>query len=100
MGYFPEFNHELFYQNPTTQALLPYTVFMGFFFYLSILVIMNGLLLYTKGWKTASISTIATSIFFSGVFSSFPYIIWIWSIAACFVFAAAIVDATMNKTIG
>lgn len=100
MGYLPELDPTAFYNNPTVQALTPYTAILGMFFYIIILIVMNGLLLYKYGWQLASISTILTSLLFTGVFSSFPYIIWIWVIAAVFVFAAIVTDTFMNKQIG
>lgn len=90
------FNITNFFINPVTEIVAPYTAIIGVWFYVILLVVIDGyVLIKTESWGTASITAIFIAVIFSAILPS--YLVWIWSVAAVFSLAALIVDAIWLK---
>ena len=90
------FNITNFFNNPATGIVAAYTDVIGVWFYVILLVIIDGyVLIKTESWGAASVVAIFMALIFSAILPA--YIVWIWSVAAVFTFAALIVDMIWLK---
>jgi hypothetical protein len=84
------------FNNPVAESLAAYTDVIGIWFYVLLLIIIDGyVLIKTESWGAASIVAIFMAIVFSAILPA--YIVYIWAIAAVFSLAAVIVDLIWLK---
>jgi hypothetical protein len=83
------FNATDFFNNPIGSSTIVYTQVIGGFFYAAIMFLFVAyVLMKTESWPAASVVAIFIALAFTAVLPSI--IIFIWAVAAVFVFAAII----------
>lgn len=84
------------FTNPAAETVAAYTDIIGVFFYIVVLLIVDGyVLIKTESWGAASVASILIAIVFSAILPAI--IVFIWAIAAVFSLAAVIVDLIWLK---